>query len=393
MNICSAGASCIASTSCFSASSASSSSRRCGVVGLGLQHRDDLAASLHVERVNSPAGRSPALMELVLARQQLRAGTPGPASITMNATSFDCVRQRQRDQRAFAVPDQADAPLCRRPCATSGTRRRPARRRRKLVGRRRRGLPVEPPTPRSSTRSTAMPRRVRSSASTRNGLWPMSSSLRSCGPEPVISSTAGNGPPKFGFVNEPANVTSRGGILVAHLFFVVRIGLRGLLRPLGRGGQPGSSVSGNERPACDHVPTNLRGAALQLAFEYARDARDFTAQPCILERDTFERDPVGALIGAVDACRQRAPGVARQVEAQRSALMPTSSAPTHEPSGRALAIARAGYAEADQQRGAQKRIRELSRPAERGERDAFARRNPSPRRRGRLPRWRSCITR
>ena len=51
--------------------------------------------------------------------------------------------------------------------------------------------PVLSPTPRSSTRSTAMPRRVRWSASTRNGRWPISSSSRFCGPEPVISSAAG----------------------------------------------------------------------------------------------------------------------------------------------------------------------------------------------------------
>ena len=70
-------------------------------------------------------------------------------------------------------------------------------------------LPVEPPMPRSSTRRTAMPSRVRWSASTRNGLWPASSRSRFRAPLPLISSAAGTLPSPGGRVRVPAIFTSR----------------------------------------------------------------------------------------------------------------------------------------------------------------------------------------
>jgi len=68
-------------------------------------------------------------------------------------------------------------------------------------------LPLEPPTPRSSTRSTAIPWRVSVSARTRNDLCSKSVSSRSCAPEPLIKINAGNGLCPSGSVNVPARVT------------------------------------------------------------------------------------------------------------------------------------------------------------------------------------------
>ena len=74
-------------------------------------------------------------------------------------------------------------------------------------------LPVEPPTPRSSTRSTATPRRVKVSASTRNGLCSKIVSSRSWAPEPLIRITAGKGPRPSGSVSVPARVTPPAGLV------------------------------------------------------------------------------------------------------------------------------------------------------------------------------------
>ena len=53
--------------------------------------------------------------------------------------------------------------------------------------------PVDPPTPRSSQRRTAIPRRASASARTKNGRCPMMASSRSWGPLPETSNTAGAG--------------------------------------------------------------------------------------------------------------------------------------------------------------------------------------------------------
>ncbi len=54
--------------------------------------------------------------------------------------------------------------------------------------------PPEPPTPRSSSRSTAIPRRPSVSATCRKGRYPPATGMyssRSCAPEPVMVTTAG----------------------------------------------------------------------------------------------------------------------------------------------------------------------------------------------------------
>ena len=120
-----------------------------------------------------------------------------------------------------------------------------------------RRAPEEPPTPRSSTRRTAMPRPRQWSARTRNGLWPRIVSSRSCAPEPLIKTTAGNGPASFGLVNCRASVILARSLRVSDA------------RPTGKGmaafGVCGAGLSwpcstsfrlsGSFAIPCVHVPT------------------------------------------------------------------------------------------------------------------------------------------
>ena len=52
-----------------------------------------------------------------------------------------------------------------------------------------------------------MPRRLSASASTRNTLWPTTSSSRLWGPDPAISTTPGNGPAPAGMLRVPDSRT------------------------------------------------------------------------------------------------------------------------------------------------------------------------------------------
>ena len=125
--------------------------------------------------------------------------------------------------------------------------------------------PVEPPTPRSSTRSTAIPRRVSASARTRNGLCSKIVSSRSWAPEPLIRITAGNGPP-FGLGERPGQRDAAGLVQVSDLDRLVGKrtpsasaagGLSGLVRLL----QVSAAFC---RPAWVHVPTASVPSALSL---------------------------------------------------------------------------------------------------------------------------------
>ena len=92
-------------------------------------------------------------------------------------------------------------------------------------------LPLEPPTPRSSTRSTAMPRRVKASARTWNGLCSKSVSSRSWAPEPLIKITAGNGPGPSGIGKRARQSDSRRLVLIREFLDLVRERRLRRLRP------------------------------------------------------------------------------------------------------------------------------------------------------------------
>ena len=162
-----------------------------------------------VSRLNArmPAG-TPAisLMTLACNSSSSEPFTPGPASIAMNATSFDFtaaraatiapslwpirpMRRRSTSVRDFKYATPAIASSVeRRGRACRDCRSSRLRRGRRLAARRRHASSGRP-----RARETAC--------------GPSSPPLRSCGPDPVISSTAGNRP-AFGFVNVPASVTS-----------------------------------------------------------------------------------------------------------------------------------------------------------------------------------------
>ena len=158
----------------------------------------------------SAAAPSAAAIRRSCWRSRSPPGTPGPA----RSTAYAMVPGSTRLSASGATRPPSEMPI--RPTRSGSIRSWPRRKRtpnstsldlsREVDCQ---VLPVDPPTPRSSTRSTATPSRVRWSASTRNGLWPASSRSRFRAPLPLISSAAGTLPSPGGKVSVPAIFTSR----------------------------------------------------------------------------------------------------------------------------------------------------------------------------------------
>ena len=160
--------------------------------------------------------------ELALGLEDL---DPGQAGAGHQDDECHVLRPRgghRGDQAALAVADRGRSSRDRSPFGPSGRRRRRAHRRRSPRVVELEIEPVEPPTPRSSTRSTAIPRRVRASARTRNGLWPRMVSSRSCAPDPVSRITAGKRPVARRHGQRAGQLHAAGLVLVRDLLGAVR---------------------------------------------------------------------------------------------------------------------------------------------------------------------------
>ena len=249
-------------------------------------------------------------------RSTSRPETAGPASSTTKATSCEALATIGAIWPPSECPTTPTLDTSGRAASHSATACASMAKSAVVAERK---SPVERATPRSSVRSTAMPRRASASARTAKGRWPSSASSRSCGPEPLDEHDGRERARPLGQRERTGerHAFDRGDGDILLMVWERRARRVG---PLGRAARlAGGEAPQDERQSRAALAPRARDrVAGERALVAPADRRDVERQPVACEGRRADRDARGALKRDVERRRERAVRVG-DVEDEREA--------------------------------------------------------------------------